>query len=303
MRELPNTRIMKLIKSLIPRRIKDKLRYLALHQKLKIAKKKFNKSATEPAWLDQEEFDKIIKDCPIAVSYPYDKNSLHLRAENRVKEILQYVPKNSFTKVLEIGCFDGMVSAELQKIGKKATGIDIREWIDKRALDLGVQFHKMDASKMSFEDNSFDLVFSYDAFEHVAHPDIVLAEIQRVLKKGGHFFLSFGNAYFTPRALHVYNRINIPYCHLLFPREILDKYIQENYLDPIDYDFINEWDNVMFKELWAKNSAKMPIIKYKQNLDLNSIDTIIKYSSCIKNKTTIFDNLIVNDFKILFKKQ
>ena len=45
--------------------------------------------------------------------------------------------------------------------------------------------HVMDAANLSFDDSSFDLVFSIFVFEHVAKPEATLLEIKRVLKPGG----------------------------------------------------------------------------------------------------------------------
>ena len=44
------------------------------------------------------------------------------------------------------------------------------------------------------------------------------------------------------------------------------------------------------------------IIKFKQNLNLNNLDIIAKYPSCLKSKITNFNDLIENDFEIIFKK-
>lgn len=40
---------------------------------------------------------------------------------------------------------------------------------------------------MPFEDNSFDLVYSWGVIHHAEHPDRIINEIKRVLKPGGLF--------------------------------------------------------------------------------------------------------------------
>jgi ubiquinone/menaquinone biosynthesis C-methylase UbiE len=47
----------------------------------------------------------------------------------------------------------------------------------------------MDAEKMEFPDNQFDVVFSRAVFEHVPGPAPVISEIRRVLKPGGVMFV------------------------------------------------------------------------------------------------------------------
>ena len=49
--------------------------------------------------------------------------------------------------------------------------------------------HVMDAANLSFDDSSFDLVFSIFVFEHVAKPEETLLEIKRVLKPGAWPFI------------------------------------------------------------------------------------------------------------------
>jgi len=43
----------------------------------------------------------------------------------------------------------------------------------------------MDICKLSFEDSQFDFVFSSGVLEHAKHPESSVAEVMRVLKKGG----------------------------------------------------------------------------------------------------------------------
>jgi SAM-dependent methyltransferase len=42
-----------------------------------------------------------------------------------------------------------------------------------------------DATKLSFADNSFDTVFSFQTLEHVEKPDAMVSEIHRILKPAG----------------------------------------------------------------------------------------------------------------------
>ena len=87
------------------------------------------------------------------------------------------------------------LAADLQD-GREEASADRRACVRKElALQLGVQtvpnlrVLQMDATKMFFQDNQFDVVFSKNAFEHLPDPAAVVSEIRRVLKPGGVMFI------------------------------------------------------------------------------------------------------------------
>ena len=46
----------------------------------------------------------------------------------------------------------------------------------------------MDATRMTFPDNTFDFVYSFNTFEHLPEPRPVLRDLRRVVKPGGVVF-------------------------------------------------------------------------------------------------------------------
>jgi ubiquinone/menaquinone biosynthesis C-methylase UbiE len=78
----------------------------------------------------------------------------------------------------------------LKTMARKALGVDARVYRElKRQLAIqqlpAVSVLQMDASAMSFPDNSFDAIYSRAVFEHLADPRACLGEVRRVLKVGG----------------------------------------------------------------------------------------------------------------------
>jgi SAM-dependent methyltransferase len=90
--------------------------------------------------------------------------------------------------VLEYGLGIGATQERLAPISKSFVGIDISDVVIERAnannRNPNARFFVMDAMNMSFEDNSFDLVYGSGIIHHI---DVVKSaqEIKRILRPGG----------------------------------------------------------------------------------------------------------------------
>jgi len=105
-----------------------------------------------------------------------------------------YMIKPSDT-ILDLGCGVGRFTFRLAKLCRKVYGVDT----SRHAIDIckniatksnisNVEFEVMDARKLSFNDETFDYVFSITTLQHITNEnDLVSAirEILRVLKKNG----------------------------------------------------------------------------------------------------------------------
>jgi SAM-dependent methyltransferase len=96
-------------------------------------------------------------------------------------------------------------------LGRKITGIDrlYRRELKRRLASKRILIRnalRMDAHHMTFDEETFDLVFSREVFEHLRDPRKALQEIRRVLRPGGvafislHLFTSSGGAH-DPRLM------------------------------------------------------------------------------------------------------
>jgi len=93
--------------------------------------------------------------------------------------------------ILVVGCGDGHEAQVLcQFFGCRVTAIDLAESFAPRH---GVEFRRMDARAMTFAADTFDLVYSFHALEHIVPPERVIAGIRRVLKPGMPFCLGTPN--------------------------------------------------------------------------------------------------------------
>jgi SAM-dependent methyltransferase len=115
-------------------------------------------------------------------------------------EIPQLLGLSRESYVLEMGCGSGRYALHLaEKIGCRIVGLDVNEagvcsanrLAQERGLTALSRFAKCDVSqKLPFEDITFDAVFSSDVFCHLPGRAGALAEIFRVLKRGGRLLFS-----------------------------------------------------------------------------------------------------------------
>jgi ubiquinone/menaquinone biosynthesis C-methylase UbiE len=160
----------------------------------------------------------------------------------------------------------------------------------------------MDVEKLKFDDRSFDFVFSYNAFEHFANPELALREMMRVTKVNGYIYLNFAPLYMSPFGLHAYDFITIPYCQFLFSEELFKKFAKLHGLGGGDFLFVNKWSLEDYRRLWDRYSRDLRKVKYYEHYDITYLELIITYASCFKHKTNYFENLVVSNIEVLFKK-
>lgn len=100
-------------------------------------------------------------------------------------------------KLLEIGCGIGSVVAELSGRGYGIIGADIsREAIAYGLKKYGdIKLRVEPTERLSFADETFDIVMSFDLFEHIARIDIHVGEVCRILKPGGYYLFQTPNKY------------------------------------------------------------------------------------------------------------
>ncbi len=122
----------------------------------------------------------------------------------RIKGVLQAVGDLSGKRVLDIGCGRGELTCAAASCGAHAVGVDYSaaaiELSRQRLLVLDenlrerVEFFQMDAKDISFPDDSFDVIFMIDVYEHLHDYEIeeVLTKIKGFLRDGGVLIIHTG---------------------------------------------------------------------------------------------------------------
>jgi ubiquinone/menaquinone biosynthesis C-methylase UbiE len=105
--------------------------------------------------------------------------------EERVQRLLTL---NGTERVLDAGTGAGALALAIAPFAGEVVGVDIvpelLEEARKRA-PANVEFVEADATALPFGPDSFDLVSTGRTLHHVARPELVLAELDRVLRPGG----------------------------------------------------------------------------------------------------------------------
>lgn len=115
-------------------------------------------------------------------------------------------------KVLEVGTGKGYFTLELAKEGYSFTSVDISEEEQKLArlnveylgLDKKVDFRTENAEHLSFDDESFDVIFLINTVHHLANSFKVIDELARIVTPEGKIVLSD----FSAEGLRVVDKVH-----------------------------------------------------------------------------------------------
>ncbi|MGG0814138.1 rhamnan synthesis F family protein [Paenibacillus alvei] len=99
-------------------------------------------------------------------------------------------------KILDAACGEGYGSALLAGASESVVGIDISDesikWASEKYQLDNLKYMKANITSLPFEDESFDVVVSFETIEHVDElsQHLFLKEVKRVLRKDGIFIVS-----------------------------------------------------------------------------------------------------------------
>lgn len=165
--------------------------------------------------------------------------------------------KDEDAKILDIGCGVGFFTVLLGKDGYDVTGIDLtQEMINKAKIliELNGPYRKelkavaMDAEKLSFPDESFDVIVTRNLTWTLPHPVEAYKEWFRVLKKGG-ILLNF-DAEYAKGAHNLSNQENL--AHKMVSDDMKDECHKIYHMLTISTLDRPKWDEELLSEIGFK---------------------------------------------------
>lgn len=133
--------------------------------------------------------------------------------------------------VLDAACGTGYGSAELGRVATRVVGVDVDAsavgYARERYGGDKVEFEVMDVAALQLDDDSFDVVVSFETIEHVEDADAFLREVARVLRVSGTFVVS------TPSVAHTTDHPRNPFHRVEYAREDFTRLLSHHF-DSID---------------------------------------------------------------------
>ena len=133
-------------------------------------------------------------------------------------------------KILEIGSGTGRMLNYLLNEGYSVQGLEKKETVIEKSKLLYGDLHiqKVDSEKIPYSDNSFDIVISFDVFEHIPDSDSHLKEVFRVLSNDGYYLLQTPNKYtnsvFETIRWKSFSRWKTDHCSLHTYKQIIKRF-------------------------------------------------------------------------------
>jgi SAM-dependent methyltransferase len=105
--------------------------------------------------------------------------------------VVEWLAPRPGERILDLGCGDGVLTAEIAAAGALVTGVDASPAFVEAARVRGIDAVLGDGVALPFE-AAFDAVFSNAALHWMPDASAVAASVHRALKPGGRFVAEFG---------------------------------------------------------------------------------------------------------------
>lgn len=115
-----------------------------------------------------------------------------VKPSRTVPRFIERLGLSEHSRILDVGCGNGVNTAEIARTGYDVVGVDISHIALKEAREIGLSVAKGDMHRLPLRSGSFDAVYSCNTLDNrELSMQEALSEIHRVLKNGGIAYLCF----------------------------------------------------------------------------------------------------------------
>ena len=136
-----------------------------------------------------QEYKEKSKDHFEKISSHYSDTYTGKYTEPMNDAVIQELEGKNFATLLDVGCGTGLfLSVVLNKFNVGISGIDIAPGMIEKSRELlgdHADLRVGDSEHLPWNDKSFDIVTCIASFHHYPSPELVLKEMERVLRPGG----------------------------------------------------------------------------------------------------------------------
>ena len=258
-----------------------------------------------PACLDETgRFAQLQAAFPPRTAYAYDRLSLFRRGAERAARLVEIAGLvEPGARVLEMGCGDGTTGSLLHGFGHDVTLADLDDWRDGSARTLPLVLGDICAG-LPLPPGQFDLVYSYNTWEHVPDPAAALTEAIRLTRPGGLVYLRFGPLFASAWGLHAYKTLTIPYAQFLFTEDYLATRlgqlgIRDLGRDRVELQPLNRWRLDQFERSWTE--ADVAIVRSSRRSDPDHLRMVRLFPDAFRGRGLTFDDLTVKTLEVALR--
>lgn len=255
--------------------------------------KLLSKSDPPDTGRSESEFDALRQRYPRKAKYGYDLSSLFERAAFRASNIHRLANAGDRRlRVLELGAGDGMLCVLLAAAGHNVTLCDCEDWRIHAARNL--RFVIADCSLgIPLDTAEFDIVCSFNSFEHFNDPQRAFDECIRVTKAGGLLHFDFGPLYCSPYGLHAWS-LMVPYPQFLFSESFIDSKLKKYGIWDLgksrtELQFVNRWKPAQYTNMWDRHDCKLISCHRFNNEEY--LDLIYRYPDAFRGRGLTFEDV------------
>ena len=206
-------------------------------------------------------------------------------------------------RILEMGCGDGTTGALLHSFGHDVSLADLDDWRDGTARALPLVLGDI-CEGLPLPAGQFDLVYSYNTWEHVPDPAAALTEAIRLTRPGGLVYLRFGPLFASAWGLHAYKTLTIPYAQFLFSETCLATKLGQLGIhdlgrDRVELQPLNRWRVEQFERSWSE--ANVAIIRSSRRSDPAQLRIVHQFPDAFRGRGLTFDDLTVKTLEVAFR--